>query len=1110
MDLITNSSGSSDGESDSGETTYANRSKWHTKGGGSNESTAPEDTGSSGRDNGEGPSRRSAAAGGSPDDDDGSDDDDDDDDDDHGETNYANRSKYSPTEDGGDDSPEPEETGGNVRDNGEGPSRQMAVAGGSPDDPDSSDDGGGGEVDYDGDDGDDESDDSGYASGGRRRKSRHHEDSDDEDTARDPSVMPDVIDDDSDDEAYYSDDGEDITLWPHERLIVKYKQKLDKIRAIKISTRRKIQGIQRRAKARVDDLKATIDEQEVVIEDRDATIDGLENRINGLGREIQGLRDRLNGVRPPPTPWDQLLGNKPYGLVYRVACQQLNMSQVITNVHPQLHLSTRKLTQAQMAAAYGLNGGGGGNGNGNGNDDRADSMSIDDERDGHHGDSDSESELFVQQDPSPPPAGQDERPRRPFPFNRLDRDIQERIFRYLFVKKDLVHCLSRLDPGNEPLVARPLQRFFWGGENRDCCVTLAHRPNSVLRLLLVCKRWLYLGVHAFYGLNTFAFSSLGELGRFMKGIGSRLERIVNVELFWHGAIMPRQVSMVNQRTLPLQFFCDTRRLKTLVIHLQELDERRTRRKYEIREEDDVNDGSGVPYPGSRLDLKDPFKVLMDSTRVQPNHRQYRNIRTMHGLDFVYQLRDMNYVRLREAQGNTARQKIRDWSIIDDINSVVTRSKDPDYAFKSELENLSPISGLSNFVPTEDDKQIVRRWYADNEPMGSVIGEDDDGDTISVISSEAHSTDDDDDGSDDDDPNSPSGNDDSGIDVGDDNDSSADVDMDTDNDSHDDSPSEAGSAQGDDDLDPEPAEDDDEAVEGINDDLEQMSINDDEDSESIDEDVGDDLENISTATDNSSDSDGDSPPHDTGTTGITSGYDTSVNAAGTGPSQISRPRANTVSSSSADAGDDAGDMGIANANEDENKKEEDDDGGSQSSGIFVSQRAGSCAESSLFVRSDRGSTVFKTESEEEKKRIIDLTSDDNAGPSRSRGHTSDALTSIKEESSSGGGGPSRPRARNARLAGANYNAPMNIDDDSDDNKPSQSSEHTLDVSDAQSTSSSWKYKPSPSPSGPAYLKRQSNSPSEDERNAKRQRANTPSESGRVSEVGSTPETPISID
>ena len=448
-------------------------------------------------------------------------------------------------------------------------------------------------------------------------------------------------------------------------------------------------------------------------------------------------------------------------------------------------------------------------------------------------------------------------------------------------------------------------------------------------------------------------------------------------------------------------------------------------------------------------------------------------------DFVYQLRDMNYVRFKEAEGNTARQNIRDWSIIDDINSVVTRPKDPGYAFLSELDNLSPISGLANFQPTDDDKEIVRRWYADNEPMGSVVGEDDDGDTISVVSSEARSTpslsgDSDNDGSDDDDSNSPSGN------GGGDNDSCDDVDMDIENDSRDDTPS------------------DDDTVDNINEDLDQMSINDD--SESVDEDARDNLDSMSTTTDSSGDSDNSSRPHDTGNTGLTSDYSMSANVAGAGAVQGSRSRADTVSSSTADAGDDAADMNIANFDggkepngNAENKNKENgrdhhdaDDRGSESSEMFVPPRA----ESSLFVRD---STCVKTESEEEKKGIIDLTSDDNGGPSRAAGHTSDDSTRIKEESSSGGGGPSRPRPRNARVAGADINSPVEIDDDDE----------------VQSTSSSWKYTFSPSPSAPEYLKRQSSSSSEGQRSPKRRRAETPSESG-ASEIGSTPDTPIPID
>ncbi|KAK7942895.1 uncharacterized protein PG986_012008 [Apiospora aurea] len=1063
-------------ESDSGDTVFANKSRWDRHFDDSNESTAPE-TVSSHQDSGEGPSRRAQATGGSPDDD-GDDSD-----------NGSNHS------------------GGTIRDNGEGPSRLPQAAGGAPDD-------GGGDPD---DSSSDDSIDSGYASEGRGRNSGdddEDEDADEDGNDRDESVMPDVIEDDSDDSdsACHSDDGDDVALWPHERLIVEYRRKVDKIG-----------GIRRKEK--------------------NNAIRGLEGRINGFELEIQRLQDRLRGIRPPPTPWTTLWQQgQPYlSVTYREACKQLNMSQVPTNVHPQLTLSLRELSQRQMNAAYGLNGGGGGdgngNGNGNGNRNGADNMSIDSEGDDGDGgsddesnlESDLESDLFVRQESSAPPADQDEMACRPFNFNGLPREVQERIFRYLFVKTDLVHCLSRLDPRNPPLTPRPLHRFFWGGSQRQCSVTLAHRPNSVLRLLLVCKRWLYLGVHAFYGLNTFAFSSLGELGRFMKGSGSRLERIVNVELFWHGAIMPRHPSLVNQRTLPLQFFCDTRRLKTLVVHLQERypeDERRTRRKYEIQKEDDNgNDNSGVPYAGSRLDLKNPFKVMMEQTRIQPNHRQYRSIRTMHGLDFVYQLRGMTWARIREAQGPVARQKIRDWSVVDDINAVVTLPKEPGYAFASELDNLSPIAGLGNFVPTDDDKDVVRAWYADDDPMREILGMDDDGDTISVVSSDARLSDYSDDGGsdDDDDPDTLSvdggGDNDSGVDVdmNDDlDDSDIDVDMADDSDDRDNTPSDANSTLGDDGNDREDPEEDDAALDGINDGLDQMDMGDE--SESIDEDAGDDnMDTISTTTDSSGDSDDSSRPNDTGLTGITSDYSSAVNAVNLG--QSSRNRSNTVSSSAADAGDDAGDLGTIE--DDKNEEEENDDdhkdrAGSEQSSLFVPQNNND----DMSVKSEQASTYIKTDSDEEKHKIIDLTSDDNGGPSRAaRGDKIDASVVIKNENTGSGSGSDPGPSRRGSLVGANRDVPMEIDFDEHDNKPSHDTDSTMDNSDAESGRSSWQDAQSRSPSAvgsspsiagfSSSFGRRRFSPgpgSGMQRGPKRQRTQTPSESG----AGSCADSPISID
>ncbi|KAK8014595.1 hypothetical protein PG990_007891 [Apiospora arundinis] len=956
-----------------------------------------------------------------------------------GETDVVNQSNWNNHIDDSNESAVPE-TVSSLRDNGEGPSRLPTAADGSPDD-----DGG---------------DDSGYSSDGKYQN--NGEGSDDNDTIRDLSVRPDVIE--GEEEGSENDDEEeqeDSILWPMERFQVEYRRKTFELQDYKNKAQGRVEELQ----ARITSLTAIINRHLGTIRERNRTIGGLEDDNEQLRDQIKALEDRLNGIRPPPTPWTQLWQeNITYSLVYKESCKQLNMSQVLINVHPQLALSVRGLSQQVMEAAYNDNGGGNGNGNGNGN-----VLNI-------GPGSDSDSELFIRQDPQLPPADE-EIPRRPFNFNGLDRDIQERIFRYLFVKTNLVHCLSRLDPGNRPLEPRPPHRFFWG-KDRDCIVTLAHRPNSVLRLLLVCKRWLYLGVHAFYGLNTFAFSSLGELGRFMKGIGSRLERIVNVELFWHGAIMPRHPSRVNQRTLPLQFFCDTRRLKTLIIHLQELDERRTRRKYEIQKDNEVQEdndggGGGAPYNGSRLDLKDPFRVLVESTRIQPNNRQYRSIRTMHGLDFVYQLRGMNYVRIREAQGPATRENIRDWSAVDDINAVVTRPKAPDYEFTSELANLSPIRGLGDFVPTEDDKQIVRRWYADDDPMGSVVGEDDDGDTISIISSVPSLSDDSDDGSDDH-PNTLSDND-SGVDV-DMGDKTSDIDVDS----------------GVEDMDEDPMDD-------INDGIERMSVRDE--SESIDNDANDETDDCSSITTEDSDpddDDDDSRPQGTGITGITSDYSTAVNATA---GLIARRRSTTVSSSTADVGDDADDVGVDDDDSqkgDSEKDEGDDrsDDGSDSSSLFVAQINDDS--SSLFVGSNRASTYFKTDSDEEKKIIIDLTSDNNAGPSKAAGgdagNNNDEATDVKNESSS-----SVPRP----VAGSSRDAPVDVD------APDDNSEQTIDFSEAESVSSSWK----DAASSTASFKRRDFSPYpgiDSQRTPKRMRYETPSESGGSSEEGSSADAPISLD
>lgn len=246
----------------------------------------------------------------------------------------------------------------------------------------------------------------------------------------------------------------------------------------------------------------------------------------------------------------------------------------------------------------------------------------------------------------------------PFPFERLPLDIQGRIFKLIFEKPTLVHCLSRLDASHPPMNFHSsprrtglLHRFHIG--TRPCCLPLAHKPNNILRALLVSKRWLYIGVHAFYGTNTFAFSSLGELGKFFNGIGrARVERIQHIELMWHGNLMNPGATLVPQgngqtrlhkvskRTLALKWFTQTRRLRTLLVHISESDRSRVRRPYEMKHDTDWN--KDEHYRKSTIHTLKPFGQMVKRTDCQPNFRKYRSLRTVHGMDYVYQLRGMKW------------------------------------------------------------------------------------------------------------------------------------------------------------------------------------------------------------------------------------------------------------------------------------------------------------------------------------------------------------------------------------------------------------------------------------------------------------------------------------
>ncbi|RYP34114.1 hypothetical protein DL767_004449 [Monosporascus sp. MG133] len=432
------------------------------------------------------------------------------------------------------------------------------------------------------------------------------------------------------------------------------------------------------------------------------------SRARELEQRIEFLEQRLQGVRPQPIPWQDRLRayfkkveeGLSYEEVYRESCRQGNMSQKLGVAHPDIKFGNRELDDWQLSLAYPSQ------------DPRVQLLWPP-----HDMDRRMWSIVLPNVFHRRQPLSQMLLEPAPFRFEELPKEIQARIFRIWFEKDTLIHCLSRLDyyhpPKNFP------------AENHQKRSELPKRFHIGTR---TCNRWFFIGVHAFYGMNTFAFSSLGELGRFFKGIGrARLQRIQHVELMWHGALMrtnwqteeddkgKEHKYKVSDRTLPLASLTMTSRLKTLVIHIDESAKRRMRRRYEMPLPTDYD----KDFSRDAIHKLSTFGKLMKRTDMQPNWRRNRSMRTVQGMDYLYQLRGMKWIRFKDVSAPEHRGNIRDWTFINDMNTAVTSPKEPRYAMQSQLQNLTPLTGLRVWEPSDDDMDIIRGFY--NEDPDELVG-----------------------------------------------------------------------------------------------------------------------------------------------------------------------------------------------------------------------------------------------------------------------------------------------------------------------------------------------------------------------------------------------------
>lgn len=288
---------------------------------------------------------------------------------------------------------------------------------------------------------------------------------------------------------------------------------------------------------------------------------------------------------------------------------------------------------------------------------------------------------------------------------QLPNNVWAIVLKHVFnFQGKMVHCISRLDPHEPPeaQIIVPeresgfLKRFHIG--SKSCSVTAALTPKTLLAPFLVSKLWYFLGAHSFYGQNTFAFSSLGEFGRFCRGIGhARRSRIQSVELLWIGSQylglpFDHKNKHKSLRTWSVHWLMKMPRLKRLVIHIPE---------------------SSPMYARRRHEPEKTHGFMLKATAGQPNFHPNRALRTVQGMDFVYQLRGLKSIliydfskHLSEGRG---RHPIRDWTFYEDVSKNVYAKKRADKAEAAKLQNLEP---LINPCP-DGFVDLIRSIY-DNE------------------------------------------------------------------------------------------------------------------------------------------------------------------------------------------------------------------------------------------------------------------------------------------------------------------------------------------------------------------------------------------------------------
>lgn len=127
------------------------------------------------------------------------------------------------------------------------------------------------------------------------------------------------------------------------------------------------------------------------------------------------------------------------------------------------------------------------------------------------------------------------------------------------------------------------------------------------------------------------------------------------------------------RTSPLMMLCETKRLKTIKIFIQESDRKQMR---EARRDPEL------------------IKYMEEKTAGQPCNSMFRNLRTLQGLEYLVTLRGIEQVEFFDLDKWIRHGiviSVHDYTFVRDIASTVCREKNAKDGFFSQIQNLMPLA-----------------------------------------------------------------------------------------------------------------------------------------------------------------------------------------------------------------------------------------------------------------------------------------------------------------------------------------------------------------------------------------------------------------------------------